>query len=68
MHGLANTMTIRKRVRIPTLFNVGKEIYKQKSSPLNFQDCTIVSVVALPFSQARKSLTLDRGGPALWIV
>ena len=32
------------------------------------QDFITVSVVALPFFQARRSLTLDRGGPALLIV
>ena len=39
-----------------------------RQSTIIIQECTIVSVVALPSSQARKSLTLDLGGPALWIV
>jgi len=32
------------------------------------KECIIVSVVALPSSQARRSLTLDLAGPALLIV
>ena len=68
MRGLANTMTIRKKVRISTLLQCQQEIHKQSLFPLNFQECTIVSAAALLFFQARKSLTLDLGGPALWIL
>ena len=67
VRGLANTMTIRKKVRISTLLQCQQEIHKQSLLPLNFQECTIVSAAALLFFQARKSLTLDLGGPALWI-
>ena len=46
----------------------GVDCKSSTHSPLNFQESTTVSVVVLPFFQARTSLTLDQGGPALWIL
>ena len=46
----------------------GVDCESSTHSPLNFQESTTVCVVVLPFFQARTSLTLDQGGPALWIL